>query len=94
MSFVRVVEQLSIKEAVIPSRGKLRMRTYNPGKLTKCGLLVHVVTESTSGYIGNLEIYSVEAKKLQETIVSVLEPYLDQNYHIYQDKYVFVDQLG
>jgi hypothetical protein len=23
-----------------------------------------------------------------------LEPYLDQNYHIYQDKYVFVDQLG
>jgi hypothetical protein len=28
---------------------------YNPGKLTKSGLLVHVVTESTSGYIGNLD---------------------------------------
>jgi hypothetical protein len=50
-------------------------------------LLVRVVTGSTSGYTGNLEIYSGEGKKLQETIVSVLEPYLDQNYHVYQDNY-------
>jgi hypothetical protein len=54
MPFVQVVEQLSIDEAVIPWRGRLRMQTYNPGNLTKYGLLVHVVTESTSGYIGNL----------------------------------------
>ncbi|PNF23122.1 hypothetical protein B7P43_G06682, partial [Cryptotermes secundus] len=80
-------QQLSLDESVIPWRGRLRMRTYNPGKLTKYGLLVCVVTESTSGYIGNLEIYSGEGKKLQETILSVLEPYLDQNYHVYQDNY-------
>ncbi|PNF19822.1 hypothetical protein B7P43_G14053 [Cryptotermes secundus] len=80
-------QQLSLDESVIPWRGRLRIRTYNPGKLTKYGLLVHVVTESTSGYIGNLEIYSAEGKKLQETIVSVLGPYLDQNYHVYQDNY-------
>jgi hypothetical protein len=42
--------------------GRLRIRTYNPGKLTKYGLLVHVVTETTSGYNGNLEIYSGEEK--------------------------------
>jgi hypothetical protein len=65
---------------VISWRGRLRIRRYNPGKLTKYGLLVRVVTESTSGYIGNIEISSAEGKKLQETIVSVLEPYLDQNY--------------
>jgi hypothetical protein len=74
MPFVRVVEQLSIDEAVIPW---LCMGTYKPGKLTKYGILVRVVTESTSGYIGNLEIYSGEGKKLQEIVVSVLEPYLD-----------------
>jgi hypothetical protein len=51
------------------------MRTYNPGKLTKYGLLVRVVTAITSGYIGNLEINSDEGKKLQDTVVSVLEPY-------------------
>jgi hypothetical protein len=68
MPFVQVVEQLSM-EAVIPWRGRLRMQTNNPGK--------HL------GYIGNLDIYSDEGKRLQETIVSVLEPYLDQNYHVY-----------
>ena len=39
-----------------------------------------MVTESTSGYILNLEIYAGEGKKLQETIFTLLEPYLDQNY--------------
>jgi hypothetical protein len=54
---------------------------HNPGKLTKYGLFVQVVTESTSGYIGNLEIL------VKAIIVSVLEPYLDRNYYIYQDNY-------
>jgi hypothetical protein len=63
------------------------MQTYNLGRLMKYGLLVRVVTESTSGYIANLEIYSAEGRKLKETILSVLEPYLDQNYHLYQDNY-------
>jgi hypothetical protein len=63
------------------------METYNPVKFTKYGVLVRVAIESTSGYIGNLEIYSDESKNLQETTVSVLEPYLDQNYHVYQDSY-------
>ncbi|PNF40775.1 hypothetical protein B7P43_G17113 [Cryptotermes secundus] len=80
-------QQLSLDESVIPWRGRLRIRTYNPGKLTKYGLLVRVVTESTSGCIGNLDMYSAEGKKLQETLFSVLGPYLDQNYHVYQDNY-------
>jgi len=46
-----------------------------------------MVTESTSGYILNLEIYAGEGKKLHETIFTLLEPYLDQNYHVYQNNY-------
>ncbi|PNF22052.1 hypothetical protein B7P43_G09732 [Cryptotermes secundus] len=80
-------QQLSLDESVIPWRGRLRFRTYNPGKLTKYGLLVRVVMEHTSVYTGNIEIYSGEGKKLQETIVSILDPYLDQNYHVYQDNF-------
>jgi hypothetical protein len=40
MLFVRVVEELSVDEAVIPLRGKLHMQTYNPGKLAKYGLVL------------------------------------------------------
>ena len=46
-----------------------------------------MVTEGTSDYILNLEIYAGEGKKIQETIFTLLEPYLDQNYHVYQDNY-------
>jgi len=46
-----------------------------------------MVTESTSGCVLNLEIYAGEGKKLQETTFTLLEPYLDQNYHFYQDSY-------
>jgi hypothetical protein len=46
-----------------------------------------MVTESTSGYILNLETYAGKGKKLQETIFTLLEPFLDQNYYVYQDKY-------
>jgi len=42
-----------------------------------------MVTESISGYILNLEIYAGEGKKLQETIFTLLETYLDQNYHVH-----------
>jgi hypothetical protein len=57
------------------------------GKHAKYGLLVRVVTESTSGYIANLKIYSAGGRKSKETIVSIFEPYLDQNYHVNQDNY-------
>jgi len=80
-------QQPSLDEAMIPWRGRLRIRTYNPGKLIKYGLLVRMVTESTSSCILNLEIYAGEGKKLQETIFTLLEPYLDQNYYDYQDNY-------
>ena len=43
----------------------------------KYGLLVRTVTESTSGYILNLEIYAGEGKKLQETIFTLFD-YLDK----------------
>jgi hypothetical protein len=59
-------KQLSLNEAVIPWKGRLHMWTYNPEKLTKYGLIVCVVTESTSGNIGNLEIYSAEGRKLKK----------------------------
>ena len=67
-------QQISLDEAMIPWRGRLRIRTYNLGKLIKYGLLVRMVTESTSGHILNLEIYAGEGKKLQETIFTLLEP--------------------
>lgn len=79
--------ELSLDEGVIPWRGRLRFRTYNPGKLVKYGLLVRMVCESETGYICNFEIYTAEGKKLEETILSLLEPCLYRWHHVFQDNY-------
>lgn len=80
-------QELSLDEAMIPWRGRLRIRTYNPGKLIKYGILVRMVSEATTGYICNMKIYAAEGKKLEDTIFSVLEPNLDLWHHVYQDNY-------
>lgn len=43
--------------------------------------------EATTGYIGNVEIYTEEEKELGETIFSVLEPYLNLWHHVCQNNY-------
>ena len=79
--------ELSLDEAMIKWRGRLRLKIYNPRKLTKYGILVSMVSKSETGYLCNLEIYTDEGKKLQETILLVLQPYLGSWHHIYQDDY-------
>ena len=58
-------QELSLDEAMIPWRGRLKFKTYNPGKITKYGVLVRIVCEAVSGYICSMEIYSAEGKKLR-----------------------------
>jgi len=50
-------QELSLHEAKIPWWGHLKFRAYNPGKITKYGVLVRMVCEAVSGYICNMEIY-------------------------------------
>jgi len=78
-------QELSPDEAMIPWLGHLKFRTYNPRKITKYGVLVRMVCETVSGYICNMGIYSAEGKKLEDTMLSLLDRNLGQNLHIYQD---------
>ena len=51
------------------AQNSLKFRTYNPGKITKYGELVRMVCEAVTGYICNMEIYSAEGKKLENTVL-------------------------
>ena len=75
-------QELSLDEAMIPWWGCLKFRTYNPGRVRKHGVLVRMVCEVVLGYICNMEIYSAEGKKLQGTVLSLLDRNLGQNHHI------------
>jgi hypothetical protein len=66
-------QELSLDEGMIPWRGCVRFRTYNPGRITKYGILVRMLCEATTGYISYTEIYTAQGKKLNDTVMSVLE---------------------
>jgi len=57
---------------MIPWGGRVLIRTYNPAKIVKYGLLVRMVCESKTGYICNMEIYTDQEKKLNNSILSLL----------------------
>jgi hypothetical protein len=57
---------------MIPRLGHLKFRTYNPGKITKYGVLVRMLCEAVSGYVYNMEMYSAEGKK-GDTVLSILD---------------------
>jgi hypothetical protein len=80
-------QELSLDEALIPRQGHLAFRTYNPGEKTKYGLLVRMVCEAVSGYVCNMEIYAAEGKKLQGTVLSLLDRNLGHNHHLYQNNF-------
>lgn len=50
-----------------------------------------MISKSETGYICHLEIYTGEGKKLQETILLVLQAYLHSQHHI--DQYDYYNNL-
>jgi hypothetical protein len=69
-SFYSPKQELSLDEAMIPRLGHLKFRTYNPGKITKYGVLVRMLCDAVSGYAYNMEMYSAEGKKLEDTVIT------------------------
>lgn len=60
---------------------------YNLAKIIKYGDLVKILCESESGYVCNFKTYKGEGKKLQQTTLSVVGPFLDCWHPSYPDNY-------
>ena len=79
--------ETSLDEGMLVWRGPLQFCMYNPSKITKYGILVWIVCESSTGYICNLQIYDGKCGPLTQTVAFPLEPYEGKGYHLYQDSY-------
>ncbi|KAI4474615.1 hypothetical protein M0802_015530 [Mischocyttarus mexicanus] len=78
-------QKLSLDEGIIPWRGRLRFRTYNPDKIVKYGILNRMICESKTGYICSFILYCGKSVSLENTILELLNPYLNKWHHIYTD---------
>jgi hypothetical protein len=50
-------------------------------------VVVIMVCKAVSGYVCYMEIYGAEGKKLEDTILSLLDRNLCQSHHIYEDSF-------
>ena len=79
--------EISLDEGMLSWWGCLGFCVYNPGKITRYGILVWMVCESSTGYICNVQIYGGKCGPLNETVGFLLKPYEGKGYHLYQDNY-------
>ena len=52
-------ENVSIDEAMIPFKGRLRFKQYMKDKPTKWGIKVFVLADATNGYVGHSRLLQV-----------------------------------
>jgi len=74
-----------LEEAMIPWQGRLKFRIYNPGKITKYGMLVRMVRQY---WVISATWRYTQLRKY--TVLSFLDRKLGQNHHIYQTIFIIV----
>lgn len=80
-------ECLSLDEGSLGWKGQLSFRVYNPMKPTTYSIKMYMVAEAKSGYILNLKVYLGEKSSIQDTVMSLMEPYLNKGYTLYMDNF-------
>ncbi|CAH1242242.1 STAT5B [Branchiostoma lanceolatum] len=91
--------QICIVEGMVPFRGNIHFRTYNPDKPDKYGLKAYELCDSSNSYCCRFELYGGKGKEpsaegLTYDIVSrLMEPYVQTGHTLYCDNYYTSPQL-
>ncbi|XP_050705870.1 piggyBac transposable element-derived protein 4-like [Eriocheir sinensis] len=80
-------QNLSRDEGSLGWKGRLHFRVYNPMKPTKYANKVYLVAEAKSGYICNLQVYTGEKRKLEDTVGDLIQLLISHSYRLYMDNY-------
>ena len=87
-------KNIRIDEGVIPFRGKVHFKVYNPDKPDKYGVKSYQLCDSSNGYCCRFEIYTgvnqepPSAKgKTYDLVMRLMQPYLNVGRCLYVDNY-------
>nr|XP_022903201.1 piggyBac transposable element-derived protein 4-like [Onthophagus taurus] len=80
-------QNISIDEGMIPWRGRLNSKVYNPSKITKYGILIRMLCDSNTGYISAFKIYSGVGQPVPKTVMELLTRAYGKWHHLYMDNY-------
>lgn len=85
-------QHLSLDESTIGWRGNLHYRVYNPTKSNKFHIKAYVVTEATSGYVVQYQLYTGKSEHSDkgatyDVVWSLMHKFFNLGYKVYMDNY-------
>ena len=87
-------KNLSLDEGMVPWRGNLHFRVYNPDKPTKYGIKTYMLCDSENGYCSKLQIYTGKNNSppsafgiTYDLVMFMLHGYFGRGHVIYMDSY-------
>ena len=88
-------QHISIDESMVPFKGNIHFRVYNPNKPDKYGIKTFKLGDSTNGYCCSFDIYVGQTGnqtvskygKTYDLVMSLLQNYKKQGYIVYMDKF-------
>ena len=81
------MQNLSLDEGIMPYKGRLAIKTYNPMKPDKYGVKFYYLCEAVSGYVYSFSVYRGISQSLHDTVFGLLGGLMGQGYHVYMDNY-------
>ena len=57
---------------MLPLKGRLRFKVYNPAKPTKYRIKLYIITEAVSGYVSYFKAYSGIYTSTRDTVFSLV----------------------
>ena len=79
--------ELSLDEGVLPYKGRLSFKTYNPQKPDKYGIKLYILCESASGYVFDFSIYRGVSLTLRDTVFGLIGRLVNKGYHVFMDNF-------
>ena len=93
-------QNVSVDERMIRFKGRHIMKVYIKNKPTKWGFKSFALCDSSNHYHWNFELYTgqgpaaSEYGKTYDLVLRLLQPLLDQGYHLYTDNYYTSNDLA
>ena len=83
-------QELSLDEGMVPWRGNLSFRVYNPDKPKKYGIKAYMLCDATNGYCTKFKLYtgkSFQQPSEYDLVMDMMRNYFGKGYHLFMDNY-------
>ena len=80
-------KNLSLDEGLLPFKGRLNFRVYNPKKPDKYGIKFYMLAESKNGYVLDFIPYAGTKKEIKDIVSELVKKYYHKGYRLFMDNF-------